>query len=88
MHGIGGRTLMRDNLAGAEFQTLAFHRQQFGVLGVAERLRQPVAQRTRFIVGVAVRGNDGGLAGLQRAVEFRNHQDILGNKIDIAEGAG
>ena len=79
---------MRDDVAGAELEALALHGKEFRMLGVAKRLRQPLAQRTRLAVGIAVGDDDGVLAGLERAIELRDDKDILGYEADIVEGAG
>ncbi len=75
----------RDDVARREFVAPAVIGQYVGKPSVAERLGQPIAQRTHPGLAVIVGGNNGVLAELERAVHVGKDRDVFGDDRIVAE---
>src|SRR5579862_3859420 len=82
-----GVALPRDNIAGCDLDAGTLLDQEIGVLGIAERLGQPLMERPGFATA-ALRGlYDGVFADFQRLVEVRHEQDVVSQEAAGAEGS-
>ena len=71
----------------AHFHPVAIFGQAIGELRVAERVREPGAQRSGVVVAAVMRFDDLLLAGFQRPVEIGRDDDVVRNEAGGAERA-